>query len=195
MNLKKFTDSTYKRLREIPLLLDSFTISLSWDKSRAHQDFHHLLSSASMLHDDDYEGGGSNRSTLKVVLRNPNHYMGFVDGRMFLNYGPTKFLHLNGCALHGLQNSKTCLANLWELNLDVVRVSKESIQSFLANALFLEKLILKRITRIYNFDISASNFLSLIFVSVYAQPLDGLIQVQLTSVPHPDECAYEYGCV
>ncbi|CAN0857750.1 F-box/LRR-repeat protein 25 [Linum grandiflorum] len=136
-----FAAATSKRLTVAELLLlDSFTISLehvSRDLNLSEK-VSQLMSVASI--------GGGNRSPLKVVVKINKDISDSFEGRIFLNCGRTKFLHLKGFNLSGLHNFQTCcLDNLRELCLESVRVSQQSFPSCLANAFRLEKLSLKYI--------------------------------------------------
>ncbi|CAN0877108.1 hypothetical protein LINGRAHAP2_LOCUS11690 [Linum grandiflorum] len=157
-----FTAATSKRLLEVPLLLDSFTISLGGLYSEAEQwlrDGELLLSSC------------SSRSPLKVVVKNCLGYIRpsvFLDPRgLFLNCGRTRFLDLTGFDLSRLRIFETCLDNLQELCLHSVRVGEQSFPSCLANAPRLEKLNLINIRGIHTVDISGSNFPSLKYLYFY----------------------------
>ncbi|CAN0877120.1 hypothetical protein LINGRAHAP2_LOCUS11698 [Linum grandiflorum] len=153
---QSFAAATSKRLLAVPLLLDSFTISLQCSRDLV-QEFYQLLSSASIGVDDSHS-----RSPLSVVLKIYSNGFSSFQGGMLLNCGRTKFLHLRGFDLTQLHNYEAiCLDNLQELTLQRVRVSQQSFPSCLANARRLEKLSLKDIGGIDSLDISASDFPSL----------------------------------
>ncbi|CAN0877116.1 hypothetical protein LINGRAHAP2_LOCUS11696 [Linum grandiflorum] len=147
-----FAAATLKRLRAVPLLLDSFTISVL-HKEDLGEEFHQLLLSASIVIDEDDDGSDS-RSPLKVVLKISEGSSYSFEGRMLLNFGRTKFIDLEGFDLGRLHNFTTCLDNLQELRMEDVQVSQQSFPSCLANARRLEKLSLIFIRGIYSLDIS-----------------------------------------
>ncbi|CAN0877117.1 hypothetical protein LINGRAHAP2_LOCUS11697 [Linum grandiflorum] len=169
---QRFAAATFKRLQAVPLLLDSFTISLH-RSTNVGRELYQLLLSAS-IGADEY----GDRSPLKVVLINDYWIRDFLEGGMLLTCGRTKFLHLECFDLSGLHDFKTCLDNLQELCLEHVSVSQQSFPSCLANARRLEKLSLKSIFGIKTLDVSASNFPSLIYLS-----LEQLQRLQLSSAP------------
>ncbi|CAN1151490.1 F-box/LRR-repeat protein 25 [Linum perenne] len=193
IRFQRFADATHKRLRAVPLLLlDSFDISLNPDH-RHSQPLCKLLSSASLSPES---GCSSSRSPLKVVVKNPDRCMGFVDGGMFLNCGRTKFLQLEGCDLIGLQRYNVCLDNLHELVLDEVRVKEQSFLSCLANAApRLEKLSLRCIYEIYTIDISASDFPSLKSLSFDGRDRNGMQKLQLSSAPLLEKLYFRGNCM
>ncbi|CAN0922182.1 Putative F-box protein At2g39415 [Linum grandiflorum] len=154
---QSFVAATSKRLLAVPLLLDSFTISLHWLNNITRPEFYQLLSSASI----GYGGAGS---PLEVKLEASITLD--VEGGMLLNCGRTKVLDLEGFNLTRLHKFNTCLDNLQQLRLDRVRVSEQSFPSCLANARRLEKLRLANFDGIDSLDISASDFPSLIFLCV-----------------------------
>ncbi|CAN0841785.1 F-box/FBD/LRR-repeat protein At3g52680, partial [Linum grandiflorum] len=149
-NFRSFAAATSKRLnRTVPLLLESFTVSLEHPDNRS-QGLYELLSSA-------YR----DRSPLRVVAM--LWVRPFVEAGMLLNCSRTKSLHLEGCNLSQADNFRICLENLQELTLDHVRVNKESFfSSCLANAPRLEKLSLSWINDTLDklsLDISAAPLL------------------------------------
>ncbi|CAN0877118.1 hypothetical protein LINGRAHAP2_LOCUS11697 [Linum grandiflorum] len=178
---QRFAAATFKRLQAVPLLLDSFTISLH-RSTNVGRELYQLLLSAS-IGADEY----GDRSPLKVVLINDYWIRDFLEGGMLLTCGRTKFLHLECFDLSGLHDFKTCLDNLQELCLEHVSVSQQSFPSCLANARRLEKLSLKSIFGIKTLDVSASNFPSLIYLSFQSNdsPRDReqLQRLQLSSAP------------
>ncbi|CAN0877110.1 Putative F-box/LRR-repeat protein At3g28410, partial [Linum grandiflorum] len=178
-NFSSFTAATSKRLLEVPLLLDSFTISLGGLYSEAEQwlrDGELLLSSC------------STRSPLKVVVKNYLGYIQpsvFLDPRgLFLNCGRTRFLDLTGFDLSRLRIFETCLDNLQELCLENVQVGEQNFPNCLANAPCLEKLSLKEISGIHTVDISGSNFPSLKSLYVYGR-------LRLSSAPLLETLRYQ----
>ncbi|CAN0877107.1 hypothetical protein LINGRAHAP2_LOCUS11689 [Linum grandiflorum] len=156
-----FTAATSKRLLQVPLLLDSFTISLGRPYSLCD-----IQKAEQWLRDGDLLlSSCSSTSPLNVVFKN---YLAttarfvFVDPRgLFLNCGRTRFLDLTGFDLSRLRIFETCLDNLQELCLENVQVGEQNFPSCLANAPRLEKLSLKEISGIHTVDISGSNFPSL----------------------------------
>ncbi|CAN1179382.1 hypothetical protein LINPERPRIM_LOCUS36692, partial [Linum perenne] len=182
-DLQSFAVSTSKRLlhdRQVPLLLDSFSIRLFCMDN--HQAIHQLLSSASILSPTD----ASSRSPLKLVLKrfcvfDPIH-IDLFERDTFLNFGRTKFLHLEGFDLTRFLSFNTHLCNLQELDLSYVRVSEQGFLSFLSNARRLEKLSLKSIRGISSLDINASDFPSLISLT-FAETYTGQQQLQISSAP------------
>ncbi|CAN1845514.1 hypothetical protein LINPERHAP1_LOCUS37868 [Linum perenne] len=177
-DLKSFAVSTSKRLlhdRQLPLLLDSFSIRLFRMDNR--QAIHQLLSSASILSPTD----GSSRSPLKVVLKKNDFDADLFERDMFMNLGRTKILHLEGFNLTRFPNFNTHLCNLHELHLINVRVSQQIFPSILKNARGLEKLSLRSITGMSSLDINASDFPSLISLS-FAE-FKGQQQLLISSAP------------
>ncbi|CAN1852420.1 F-box/LRR-repeat protein 25 [Linum perenne] len=178
MNFQSFAVATSKRLllhqrEESPLLLDSFSIVIaSWNNRPGLRE---LLSC-----DDD-----SSRSPLEVLITHAStYYHGFPEGGMFLNCRRTKFLFLKGFDLIGLH--KTCLDNLQELRLHLVRLSEQTFPNCLASAPRLEKLSLVFIEGVRSLDISASNFPSLKTLFIVEESMrdeDEQMQLQLTSAP------------
>ncbi|CAN1792609.1 hypothetical protein LINPERHAP1_LOCUS19741 [Linum perenne] len=182
-DLQRFAVSTSKRLlhnRQSPLLLDSFSIRLFRMDNR--KVIHQLLSSASILSPAD----ASSRSPLKVVLKTFCFFdpidSDLFERDTFLNFGRTKFLHLECFDLTRFLSFKTSLCNLQELDLSYVRVSEQSFLSFLSNARRLEKLSLKSIRGISSLDINASDFPSLISLS-FDDIYKGQQQLQISSAP------------
>ncbi|CAN1179387.1 hypothetical protein LINPERHAP2_LOCUS34164 [Linum perenne] len=184
-DLQRFTVSTSKRLlhdRQVPLLLDSFSIRLYPMDNR--QVIHQLLSSASLLPPTDNDTDGRSRSPLKVVIEgniSDRKHSDLFERDIFLNLGRTKFLQLEGFDLTRFLSFNTHLCNLQELDLNYVRVSEQIFLSFLSNARRLEKLSLTSITGISSLDINASDFPSLISLSI-DDPYEWQ-QLQISSAP------------
>ncbi|CAN0877112.1 Putative F-box/FBD/LRR-repeat protein At3g49030 [Linum grandiflorum] len=176
---ERFAAATSKRLQVVvpPFLLDTFNITLGyffmdeWTK----RDW---LPCAKLLLQS-----GSNRSPLKVVLKNnlPNSSSSLDPIGLFMNCGRTRFLDLARFDLSRWGSSETCLDNLQELCLDDVQLAEESFPSRLASARRLEKLSLQRIRGIRILDICESNFPSLKSLSFRDSCLDGGVVLQLSS--------------
>ncbi|CAN1152128.1 hypothetical protein LINPERHAP2_LOCUS18547 [Linum perenne] len=184
-----FAESTSRRLlheRQVPLLLDSFTIILN--RVYNSQYLNQLLSSASLLSPADDDEAYGNRSPLKVVFIHTFTNGKFYPGRMLLNCRRTKFLHLQNCDLTqfcGFKNSSHY--NLLELNLQHVRVTEQIFLMFMANAPRLEKLSLRSVHGVRSFDICASGFPCLKSLSFdgehrYEKMIPDM-ELQLTSAP------------
>ncbi|CAN0897158.1 F-box/LRR-repeat protein 25 [Linum grandiflorum] len=120
INFERFADATSKRLlheRSVPLLLDSFNITLQ--NANEFPRLYRLLSSA-------WHG---NRSPLKVVVKTWNPRDDLIEGGMLLNCLRTKILHLQCFNLGRSYCYKACLENLRELNLEYVRQASDVEES------------------------------------------------------------------